>query len=189
MYRYKKPLFFLLICSCLFLLAGCQSAAGAQPSSANGATPTSALAPTATLPPGATLTPSATPTPTSPARCPQLPAAASGDPPTAPLSLYVETSDDVFEALNASDGSVRWKADIAAVGGLVSSLAVEQNVVYIVTGQGAISALNAADGALRWCVMVDRDLTMPGVPGIARSGGRPAEGVCRRVVPAVWCWP
>jgi outer membrane protein assembly factor BamB len=146
----------LLICSALLLLAGCQGAPGAAPSTASGSTPTSAATPATTAP-----SPTPTATATAPASCPTLPAAQPGQAPAAPLSLYAETSNGAFLALNASDGSVRWKAESAVVGGSVASVAVAQNVVYIVTGQGAISALNAFDGALRWCSRAGEHLLSP----------------------------
>jgi outer membrane protein assembly factor BamB len=74
------------------------------------------------------------------------------------------TADEVFTALNASNGAARWKVDLATMGGLVTSVAVEQNVVYLVTDQGVISALNAENGALRWCDLAGGQLVSANVP-------------------------
>jgi outer membrane protein assembly factor BamB len=139
----KSCLITALLLSCLLLIAGC-SAAASGPATASALTPASTPMPT--------LAPSPTPTPAPVAHCPRLPAAQLGQAPAAPASLYVTTSDNALAALNASDGSQRWKEQAAAGDDVVTSVAVENNVVYVATQAGAISALNASNGALRWCV-------------------------------------
>jgi PQQ-like domain len=143
----RKTCFSLLVLSCLLSIAGCQSAANALPAAANRATPTGTPAPTRT--------PTPSPTPGPLPNCPQLPAAAPGQPPSAFLSLYGMAYDnDDLVALNASNGRQRWRAPVKFPGDYQVSVAVEQNVVYVVVMQmlgGYVEALNASDGKLRWC--------------------------------------
>ncbi len=144
----RKSCFLLLALSCLLLLAGCQSTASAGPVTSTITASASASTPTRTpTSPAVTVTPTVGPQ----ASCPQLPAAQPGPAPAAPLSLYVVPSDGVLTALNASDGSIRWKEDNAVAGISLAAVAVEQNVVYQLTVDGRLLALNASDGTLRWC--------------------------------------
>ncbi len=137
----------LLALSCLLALAGC-GAASATPAITNHATPTTVA--TAVPPP----TPA--PTPVIASQCPKVPVAAAGEAPAAPLSVYVTTASADLAALNASDGSQRWKERVGFSGDYQMAVAAQHNVVYVLIQQaqgGFVEALNAADGKLRWCAL------------------------------------
>lgn len=62
--------------------------------------------------------------------------------------LYVGTSRGVVHALRASDGSVRWKAELHAA---ISRAAVlSDDAVYVVTDEDSVFALSRADGSMLW---------------------------------------
>lgn len=84
-------------------------------------------------PPTATASPGPTATPTAPA---------------APLSVYYGASHTIY-ALNAADGSVRWKH---TVGNDVISVALADDVVYAATYDRKLTALRASDGSQLWQV-------------------------------------
>lgn len=131
----RKAIVPLLWLSCLLALAGCGISSTGPSGSAASTTASAAL-----------------PTQASPPRCPQEPAAQPGQAPTAPLSLYVRDSNGAaLQALNLTDGSVRWQAAIDRAGGWVTAVSVAKNIVYILTSEGTLSALNASNGRLRWC--------------------------------------
>src|SRR2546429_765191 len=72
-----------------------------------------------------------------------------------PLSVYFGSDYSYAYALNARDGSVRWRYQYQP-GNAWSTPTVVNNVVYIgasVDGSGvlkAIVALNASDGSVKW---------------------------------------
>jgi outer membrane protein assembly factor BamB len=65
-------------------------------------------------------------------------------------SLYL-TQGTVVTALNAADGSTRWREQVAVASDPITSVAAMRTVVYLATEDGTVSALDAASGALRWC--------------------------------------
>lgn len=172
----------LLWLAALLALAGCSAAPAGQSGAAS-------HRPTSTMPVSSPASTGAA-TPTT-ARCPQLPAAQPGQPPAAPLSLYVSRFSNAdnsvsLAALNPSDGAARWQATINQDGYALTSVAVANNVVYVITAAGAISALNASDGRLRWCVLAgDQVISAPnnatgGAPQLVINQGLLyAAGGCR----------
>jgi outer membrane protein assembly factor BamB len=155
----RISLFSLLVVSCWLALAGCGAAS---------ATPTTSHA---TPPSASTDTPTPAPTPVLASQCPKVPVAAAGAAPAAPLSVYVTSSGATLAALNASDGTQRWKEQVGFAGDYQVSVAVQQNVVYVLIQQaqgGFVEALNAADGKLRWCVLAIR-------PVNPNDGGGPSQ--------------
>lgn len=138
----------------LLAIAGCSAAPAGQSGAAS-------HRPTSTVP---VSSPASTSSATSTtARCPQLPAAQPGQPPAAPLSLYVSRFSNAdnsvsLAALNPSDGAARWQVTINRDGYALTSVAAANNVVYVITAAGAISALNASDGRLRWCVLANEQV-------------------------------
>jgi outer membrane protein assembly factor BamB len=83
--------------------------------------------------------------------------------PTAPLSVYIGSTDGMVSALNPGDGSVRWRYQ-ATCACPVDVPALVNGVVYVNaslngSGPGAgtfLNALNASDGSVRW------QMTTPG---------------------------
>ena len=62
--------------------------------------------------------------------------------------VYVGSDNDVFYALNASNGVPMW--NFTATAGFGSSAAVSGGLVYVSSWNGEIYALNATNGAKLW---------------------------------------
>lgn len=63
-------------------------------------------------------------------------------------ALFVGTDAGVVLALDAADGSERWRADVGAA--IRTGLSVEAGSVYAQDEAGAVHALDVADGSERW---------------------------------------
>lgn len=72
---------------------------------------------------------------------------ATPPPPPNGLSVYIGSFDGQVYALNANDGSVRWRYQ---TGGILNSPAVVNGVLYIGSQDGYLYALNTSDGSLLW---------------------------------------
>ena len=103
-----------------------------------------------------TLTPTVrSPSPTALARPTAVPT-----PPPAPPSIYFRTDDDQLYALNAADGSLRWKVPEKFSS---ESPALAHNLVYVQDpASGTVSALRALDGTALWTVHSDGSFTLAG---------------------------
>ncbi len=71
-------------------------------------------------------------------------------------SVYIGSLDHQVYALNARDGSVRWKS--LTRGKIISSPSVVNGVVYIGSGDNYVYALNTRDGSVKWKYMTGSDV-------------------------------
>jgi outer membrane protein assembly factor BamB len=94
----------------------------------------------------------------------------------ASLYLINPTEGTMVTALNAADGSTRWRAQLAVASDPITSVAAEGSIVYLVTTDGTVSALDAASGALRWCAQA------PQLVRATTAGPRPLLAVAQGVV-------
>jgi outer membrane protein assembly factor BamB len=64
--------------------------------------------------------------------------------------VYIGSNDKNLYALNAADGTERWRFTTGKGGGVWSSPAVVDGVIYVGSYDRNLYALNAADGTERW---------------------------------------
>ncbi len=65
-------------------------------------------------------------------------------------TLYVTTADGAIQAIQASDGALQWRRQVAANGVPLSTLASNGSTLFVGDGQGIVHALRARDGATQW---------------------------------------
>jgi outer membrane protein assembly factor BamB len=152
-------------------LAGCQRGSATQPVGSATATSTTQAAGTATgsaVPPTATATEGA-----QPALC--HPADTTAPFPSSYASIYAGASDGTVTALNAGNGSVRWRYATGVHG--MPALTVGGSLVYasIATGaagaSGLVVALGATDGAVHWHAQFSAAANVGGDPALIIDSG------------------
>lgn len=102
-----------------------------------------------------------TPSPTARAPSPTVsPTPTTVPPPPAPPSVYFRTDDAQLYALNAADGSLRWKVPEQPSS---ESPVIAHDVVYVQDPvSGTVSALRALDGTALWTAHSDLSFTLAG---------------------------
>jgi len=89
--------------------------------------------------------------------------------------VYVGSEHAILFALNASDGSVVWKTQVA--GEVLSRPIISSDLILIHTGNGIIQAINKTNGSIHWTLNLDiPTLSLRGESAPAISSGTAVFG-------------
>jgi len=102
--------------------------------------------------------------------------------PTGPLSVYVGSTDGAVTALNATNGALQWRSQVASNASTMTVAGLADGTVYVSSTNvnkqpftTGLAALHARDGASAWRLsvagMAAIVATVPGVVYLALGGG------------------